>query len=83
MSQEELYTRNMTQLPKFLKISKNQYTAEIKYFASVLKDLKNRNLIEEDDDYIRLTDVGKLWTDNIIAEFISKRQISRSWKIMY
>lgn len=82
-SQRERFTRNMTRLPKCLGIGKSEYHREIEYFKESLERLKEKKLVQETVDEIRLTDLGLLWTDNIIADFVSYQDRKRAWKIMY
>ncbi|MCG8643923.1 MAG: hypothetical protein MI862_29660 [Desulfobacterales bacterium] len=76
-------TRNITRLPKCLKINRDRYTEEIDFFQAPLTQLGEQKLIKTDDREIRLTALGRLWTNNIIADFISFQERKRAWKIMY
>ena len=81
---EDIAARAMIYLPRLLKIEKNTVEKEIiDRYRTTLNRLKENGLIEEDDCVIKLTEEGILWTDNIIAEFLTARQKQKMWKIMY
>ncbi len=83
LSRREILTRNITHLPKCLRIEKKNFSKEIKYFKEPLNLLKEKELIEENSKEIKLTELGLLWTDNIISELVSHQEQKRAWKIMY
>ncbi|RJQ65559.1 MAG: coproporphyrinogen III oxidase family protein [Desulfobacteraceae bacterium] len=83
LDKEDYYARRMLILPKILKISKSKYSEEIRHYRDKVNEMIDMNLIEEDAEYLKLTPLGKLWTDNIAYELIPSRKRGRMWKIMY
>jgi coproporphyrinogen III oxidase-like Fe-S oxidoreductase len=74
----------MVYLPKLLKIEKKNIThGAIDKYRTALDRLKENRLIEEDDSVIKLTELGIIWADNLVAEFLTARQKQKMWKLMY
>ncbi|MBI3399646.1 MAG: coproporphyrinogen III oxidase family protein [Deltaproteobacteria bacterium] len=83
-SAEDISTRIMVYLPKLLKIEKKNITRDaIDKYRTTLDRLKENGLIEEDDSVIKLTELGIIWADNLVAEFLTARQKQKMWKLMY
>jgi coproporphyrinogen III oxidase-like Fe-S oxidoreductase len=83
LNQEDVFTRKIMTLAKYLSIKKSEFKAEIDYFKDILDSLEERGLIEQDEEEIRLTETGLLWHDNILWDFTNSRQKRLTWKIMY
>lgn len=83
LDQEDVFTKAMAILPKAIRIRKHIFKEEINYFRHILDSLEQKGLIEEDEEEIKLTDLGLLWTDNIIWDLVPPGQKRLAWKIMY
>jgi len=64
--------KNLVLFPKVIKMKKARIGHRLLHeFSSRIEDLKARNLIMDDGDNFMLTDLGKLWIDNISYEFMN------------
>ncbi len=73
---EDMMRRTMTRLYLRLPVSKKEFmekfgTTPEKVFPKQLQKLKEKELIEIDDDEIRITKLGEVWKGNIAWEFAS------------
>jgi oxygen-independent coproporphyrinogen-3 oxidase len=71
---EDMMRRTMTRLYLRLPVSKNEFmekfgTTPEKVFPKQLQKLKEKGLIEIDDNEIRITKLGEVWKGNIAWEF--------------
>lgn len=75
-SDEDMMRRTMTRLYLRLPVSKKEFmekfgTTPEKVFPKQLQKLKEKGLIEIDDNEIRITKLGEVWKGNIAWEFVS------------
>ena len=73
-SDEDMMRRTMTRLYLRLPVSKKEFmekfgTTPEKVFPKQLQKLKDKGLIEIDDNEIRITKLGEVWKGNIAWEF--------------
>jgi len=73
-SDEDMMRRTMTRLYLRLPVSKKEFmekfgTTPEKVFPKQLHKLKEKGLIEIDDNEIRITKLGEVWKGNIAWEF--------------
>ncbi len=83
LDQHDRYTRRILSLARNLTLNKKRFWKEIDYFKDAIQKLEQNGLVAENAHQLYLTDVGRLWTDNIITDLISTQQKMRSWKIIY
>jgi oxygen-independent coproporphyrinogen-3 oxidase len=67
-----LSQRNLAMLPLCLRMKKSRIGDEMLHrFAACLADLEKKGLITSSGDYLEVTDLGKLWIDNLSYALMS------------
>lgn len=75
MSREIMEERDMILFPYYLKVSKDRLNCD--RFRSKIEDMKESGYIEETDQYIQLTEKGRLWPGNVQYYFHSDLEKER------
>ncbi len=83
MERDDFFKRALLFFPKVLGLNKSDIDLELlEQFRPTLESMKDRELIEETKDEIRLAPNGYIWTDNIAMEFVNAREQQKIWKIV-
>jgi oxygen-independent coproporphyrinogen-3 oxidase len=77
-SDDEMMRREMSRLYLRLPVSKKEFWEKFgklpeAVFPKQLKNLKEKGLIEIDDEEVRITKQGEVWKGNIAWEFAAKQ----------
>jgi len=73
--------REMILFPYYMKVEKNKLNCE--RFRSTINDLINSGYIRETNDYLELTELGKLWAGNVQYSFFTEYEKEKMAKSMF